>query len=259
MKLRRYSTLMTIAIIAFICFGVKLYQVQTQLPLPLRSTLEELAKNNIKLIANLQFDHPKAISEMKEKVFKGKTEYKIFVDKVKGNSLKAASDSTSSLLYKEVDVDMSVSQPILTWEWKALEFPSEKKMKSLAAKSDNDFAGRIYAMFKGSNIFNSEVIQYVWDDHYEIGEWDSSPYSKNVRIMVVQKGFKDDDDGWTSQTRNVLSDYRMLFGKEPDKPLSAIGLMSDSDNTRTQSGLLISHIRLEALDIKKAAGMDAED
>ncbi|MFT5206564.1 MAG: hypothetical protein ACI9CF_000303 [Candidatus Omnitrophota bacterium] len=236
-----------ILIAAFSFLGYKLYNVQTQIAAPLKATLEELAKNNLRLIANLEFDDPQAIKGMKEKVFRGKTKYEIIVDKDKGNSLKAISKGTSSLLYTEVDIDMNVTQPILTWEWKVLEFPSEKKLKSLAAKSDNDYAGRVYAMFKGSNVFNSEVIQYVWDDHYEVGDWDSSPYSKNVRIMVVQKGFKS-DGGWASHVRNVASDYRMLFGKEPDKPLSAIGLMSDSDNTRTQSGMLFSHIRLEALD-----------
>ena len=40
-------------------------------------------------------------------------------------------------------------------------------------------------------------------------------------------------DAWTSEKRNVIEDYRRLFGSDPDKPLRGIGVLTDADDTKS--------------------------
>ena len=137
-------------------------------------------------------------------------------------------------------------RPRLSWEWKVIEFPTNKKNEVLGDKMDNDYAARVYVMFKGSTILTSEVIQYIWDDHFEEGEWRDSPYSSRVKLLVVEKGISDNDDGWVAEERDLYEDYRFLFGKAPSKPLSAVGVGSDSDDTKSTSIVLITGLTVTA-------------
>ena len=91
----------------------------------------------------------------------------------------------------------------------------------------------------------SDVIQYVWDDHFPEGVYVESPYSKRVRILVVRSGRTANQDGWVAEKRDLVKDYEMLFGKQPRGSLLAIGLMSDSDNTGTVAEALYRHFAIE--------------
>lgn len=203
------------------------------------------------IIYNVQFDNPDAIESLDEKVFRGETEYEIFVDPVQGPVLRAKSDKTSSLLYEKIEVDMKKS-PTLSWEWKAENFPANKRNEVLGAQEDNDYVARVYAMFKGNTILSSDVIQYVWDDHFVEGETGKSGFSNRVKIMVVRHGIVTDNDGWIKEERDIAEDYRQLFGEEPTKPLSAIGIMSDSDNTKTSSLAYLKNIQVSLRDQKNS-------
>ena len=172
----------------------------------------------------------------KEHVFKSPTSYQ-----VEDGTLHASSQGNSSMIYQNVHVDLS-QRPFLEWEWKAIRFPSNKKGKGLAEKSNNDFAGRVYAIFKGNSPIAADVIQYVWDDRYPEGTSSGSPFLNNVKILVVQSGASLE---WVSEKRDILEDYRRLFGRNPRWPLSAIAIMSDSDNTQTQSEIYYRNLSLK--------------
>ena len=177
----------------------------------------------------------------KEHVFHQKTLFKVETDENGENILRAVSKGTSSVLVKEIDVKLS-QRPLLTWEWKAVQFPSNKKNEILAAKPDNDFAARVYVAFRGSTPLSSDVIQYVWDDHFPEGTYAESPYSGKTKIIVIQNGPSAD---WITERRDLIKDYEMLFGKPPHGDVVAVGLMSDSDNTGTSSEAYYRRLVLE--------------
>jgi hypothetical protein len=57
-----------------------------------------------------------------------------------------------------------------------------------------------------------------------------------VKLFVIRSGPGPEvSGGWNREERNLYQDYVKLFGKAPKRPLGAIGLMSDSDNTGTVS------------------------
>ena len=176
-------------------------------------------------------------------MFEGKSRYEVKPARDGTNALFASSRGTSSAIFREVNIPIS-ERPILSWEWRAAKFPSRKKNQVLADKSDNDYAARVYVVFGKNNPWMSDMIQYVWDDYFPKGSHGQSPYSNRVKILVVEHGKKGADE-WKKERRDLVQDYEMLFGKHPHHPVRAVALMSDSDNTHTDSEAVFRWIRLE--------------
>ncbi len=195
-------------------------------------------------LMNLEFKDPSFFSEWREHVFHNKTVYKIETIENNEKVLHALSHAASSAFFKEVNISSS-ERPFLIWEWKAVRFPSNKQNKVLAAKSDNDYVGRIYVAFRGRTPFLSDVIQYVWDDHFPVGTTGGSPFARNNKVFVVQSGSATPPDGWAVEKRDLVADYQKLFGKAPHGNVMVIGLMSDSDNTGTESEIYFRRLSLQ--------------
>lgn len=198
-----------------------------------------LQASELKTLQDLTFTEPLK-KHWKEHIFKNPSNYQ-----VEGDVLHASSAASSSMIYQEVNLDLS-KRPILTWEWKAVQFPSNKRSKHLAQKSDNDFSGRVYVICKGKTPLAADVIQYVWDDRFPEGTIGDSPFLKNVKVLVVQNGPSND---WISEVRDVYADYRQLFGRRPPAHLSAVAVMSDSDNTKTRSEIYFRNLSIKKLKI----------
>ena len=149
--------------------------------------------------------------------------------------LKSKSENACSGLYIKVDY-LPSPDLYVSWKWRAVSFPQKKQPEVIANKKEDDFAARIYVIFPGSNFFKSDVIEYIWDEHLPVGTVASSPYSERIKLYVLKSGpARADSGGWEFEERNVLEDYQKLYGKLPEKPVGAIALMSDSDNTETSA------------------------
>ena len=224
--------LLVFALLTGLCFYLYFYEWQrhpkssVSIPLPGQVALYPLV--------TIQFNDSSFFREWKEHVFNGKTSYRIEMIENSEKVLHATSHGTSSVLFKQVDVSLS-KRPFLTWEWKAASFPSKKQDKVLAARSDNDFVARIYIAFRGRIPLSSDVIQYVWDDHFPVGTSASSPFARSNKVLVIRSGQTPPSESWVAEKRDLVADYQKLFGKNPHGNVMAIGLMSDSDNTGTES------------------------
>jgi len=194
----------------------------------------------------LIFNSASKLEEMSIKHFSGDSTFEVIEDVDKGKVLRTSSEAASAMLYEEIQTIPLQYHPKLKWEWKAESFPTNKKNEVLGSKEDNDYAGRVYALFKGSTLLTSEVIQYLWDDHFEEGVVENSPFSNRVKMVVVESGRNEEGDGWVIEERDLYEDYVTYFGKEPEKPLGAIAVMSDSDDTKTSSSLLIRGISISS-------------
>ena len=65
-------------------------------------------------------------------------------------------------------------------------------------------------------------------------------YSDKIQMIVVQ-GDESRVGEWTRFRRNVLEDYRRVFGEEP-WDIVAVGIMTDSDNTSQTARCLYGDI-----------------
>ena len=195
------------------------------------------------LLYEYTFNSPYALRGWSEKIFRGKTFYEVALDQKAGFVMKVQSQGTSSGLYRKVKVPIHKG-PILEWEWKVTRFPQYNKQLPLEDVHNNDYAVRIYAIFEGRTLFSSDVIEYVWDNRVSSGTYSNSPLSERVKIFVVRGNSDNPSDQWHQEKRNLAKDYEMLFGEFPRKNLTAIAIMSDSDDTQSSTEAYLKHISI---------------
>ena len=215
-------------------------------------------RKKIEAVYHFTFTDPSSLKGWEEKVFRRQTRYTIEKDP-KGSFLRAHSEASSSGLYKRMDVPVTPDL-FLVWRWRANKFPVKKEPSKLSSREQDDFAARVYVIFAGSNFFDTDVIEYLWDAHVEAGSVAHSPFTDRVKLFVVQKGAPNPAaaEGWQSLRRNIYSDYQSLFNRPPGRPLGAIALMSDSDNTGTSSEADFRFIRLEREQNQNRGGEHAQ-
>ena len=120
--------------------------------------------------------------------------------------------------------------PILRWRWRAQTFPEGTNERE---KSGNDNVLAVYVVFGGWPIPSS--IKYVWSDTLPVGETFDSPHSSKTKVVVVRSG-RSMIGKWVTEERNVLADYRSIFGEGEKNPAAkGIALLTDSDNTNTRA------------------------
>ncbi len=180
--------------------------------------------------------------------FKGKTDYQIEAGP-EGKVLHALGKASSSALFKEnLEIQMT-EKPFLVWKWKVSQFPAGKTHTALGDRAENDFSGRVYAIFKGRMAFSHEVIQYIWDDQFPEGTAADGFSIGNIKVkmMVIQSGAAPaEGDGWVEERRDLNADFEKAFGKAPeDRHLKGFGLMTDADNTNSVAEAWFSPFTVE--------------
>ncbi len=116
--------------------------------------------------------------------------------------------------------------PYLGWDWRAQKLPD-------GAREDNprlnDVGVGLYVFFdfRGLLVKRPVGIKYTYSSTLPVG---TVLKQDKLRVIVATNG-QDEYGQWKRIERNVLEDYRQVFGEDPpDRPLM-IRLWSDSDNT----------------------------
>lgn len=90
------------------------------------------------------------------------------------------------------------------------------------------------------------TLMYVWDNHAPLESVIHAGRSDRVRKIVLESGAHHLGQ-WRHYERDIAADFRRAFGEEPGALLS-IGLMTDSDNTRSSASAWYGEVRLCARD-----------
>ncbi len=114
--------------------------------------------------------------------------------------------------------------PRLSWRWRALRLPE-------GAREDedrlNDAGAAVYVTFSKDVIGRPRSIKYTYSSTLPVGTVVSYGRLKVLVVASAQEGL----GKWEQVSRNVVDDYRQLFGGEPpDTPIS-IAIWSDSNDT----------------------------
>ena len=75
------------------------------------------------------------------------------------------------------------------------------------------------------------TLMYVWCNKREPGSIVKSPRTDRIRTLVVESGPRR-LNRWLDYERDIRADFERVFGEAPGA-LVSIGLMTDSDNTRS--------------------------
>ena len=145
-----------------------------------------------------------------------------------GKALELKSDNDSSTISKEVKVDVKEYR-ILQWRWKVVTLPP----RGDARKSDtDDEAAQIYVTFpRFPTAVRSRTIGYIWDSTAPAGSVFPSAKVSTVTFVVVRSGTAGLGQ-WFTETRDVLEDFKRIYGEEPGEMVGAVTLSINSQNTR---------------------------
>ena len=121
--------------------------------------------------------------------------------------------------------------PILEWRWKVTTLPTGG---NACQKSTDDEGAQVYvAWVRSPEAVRSRIIGYVWDSTAPAGTICKSQKTATVTYVVLRSG-ADELGKWITERRNVVEDFRRIYGEAPDNP-SALSLAIDSDDTRSSA------------------------
>ena len=159
------------------------------------------------------------------KVFSGKTFYAL---RKEGDRtvLHADSHAAASGLYRETSIDLGKT-PILNWTWKVDNILTGNDERT---KAGDDYPARVYVVFSGGAMFwRTRAINYVWSNKQPTGSSWFNAFTSNAGMIAVESGVSRTGQ-WIQINRDVLADYRRIFGEEPGA-VDAVAIMTDTDNT----------------------------
>jgi hypothetical protein len=186
------------------------------------------------------------------------TVYKVVQEGDRRGVLRASADRSASMYASFVKPAMRTPMT-LSWDWKT---------DALVPGADNrdsareDAPLRVVVAFDGDHASLPEaektrferarkltgkslpyaVLMYVWSDHVAPGTVMPSAHTSQVKMLAVASG-QSGLGGWHTVERNLADDYMQAYGSAPG-PVLGIGVMTDTDNTRTQATGEYADIRI---------------
>ncbi len=170
--------------------------------------------------------------------FGGHPRYDFTVVEEDGNrALHLASGDEHSTIVKPVRVSLRAT-PILEWRWKVMSLPAGADIRK---KETSDLTAHLLVGWpRFPALLRSRLIGYAWDAAAPAATIERSQKTSRVTFVIVRSGPRDLNQ-WLTERRNVLEDYRRVFGEDPDDP-SAIALSIDTDDTHSTADAFIGCI-----------------
>ncbi|MET0310824.1 MAG: DUF3047 domain-containing protein [Burkholderiaceae bacterium] len=174
------------------------------------------------------------------------------------DTMAVSAASSASMLRHAVRIDPEELGSV-RFSWKV---PELIRKADMAARETDDSPVRIVLAFEGDrsafspkNALLSELaraltgepmpyatLMYVWCNKREAGSVILNPRTDRVRKMVVESGARNLGQ-WLDYERDIRADFLKAFGEEPG-PLVGIGIMTDTDNTKSTAKAWYGPVRL---------------
>ena len=181
-------------------------------------------------------------------------------------SLMASAASSASMLRKDLRIEPEQLNA-LNFSWQIQKLIEGADM---AQRDYDDSPVRLVLAFDGDrsqfspkNAMLSELthaltgqpmpyatLMYVWCNQRPVNSIIQNPRTDRIRKIVVESGAGRLNQ-WTSYERNIRADYEKAYGEAPGA-LIGIGIMTDSDNTRSHAQAWYGPIQLIATKGKPA-------
>ncbi len=192
------------------------------------------------------FNKKDALEEWEEKVFRNRVLYTVEVRPGTGY-LSAKSRAAASGLFHRIKFSPR-KFPMLSWKWRVLVCPDKQRAGQRKEKQNgwiekDDYAARFHVIFYNWNFMNIKSLEYVWDDPLPKGTILTSPFFKNIKLIVAESG-KNAPDQWRLEERNIYEDYAKAFGRPPATVVGAIALMTNADNTASTAEAEYKEVRV---------------
>lgn len=129
------------------------------------------------------------------------------------------------------------TQPRLRWDWRAIKLPDGAREDK---NETNDTGGAVYVTFSRDWLGRPRSIKYTYSSTLPVGTVTSYGV---LKVLVVSTALEGTGE-WLTVDRDVVADYRRIFGGDPpDRPL-AIMLWSDSDTMKDAAEVHFDNLML---------------
>ncbi len=173
----------------------------------------------------------------KEKVFKGKTSYRVTT--VDGRPcIRAESRGGASGLFHEIEFDPRKLR-YLQWDWR---IDNTVAGGDATRKSGDDYAARVYVVFPGFFFWQTRALNYVWANTLPKGKIIENAYTSHAMMIAVESG-PERAGRFVTERRDLVADFKAAFGEEPPAA-GAVAIMTDTDDTGGEATACYGPIRL---------------
>jgi hypothetical protein len=150
--------------------------------------------------------------------------------------LRLKSKGDNSTISRDLRVSVNLDEtPILEWSWKVVTLPAGG---NACQKSTDDQAAQVYvAWLRSPESVRSRIIGYIWDSTAPVGTICKSQKTTTVTYVVLRSGSRELGK-WITERRNVVEDFRRIYGEAPDNP-TVLSLSIDSDDTHSSADSFI--------------------
>lgn len=198
--------------------------------------------------------------------FKKATRYQLVKDA--GHvAVKATADGSASGLRHPLELD-PIAFPVITWRWKVNQLIEEADN---TRKETEDSPVRVLVTFDGDIeklpfaerlLFDDfyvltgrrmpyATLVYIWENRVPTGAVVPNLHTSRIKMIVADSG-RENLGRWRTVTRNVVDDFRRAFGEDPGT-VTSVGIMTDTDNTRTKAEAFYGDIEFRRVSPSPAA------
>lgn len=148
-------------------------------------------------------------------------------DDGEGPVLRMSGTGQAAWIYRELAPALPESSGMLRWSWRVLAAPDSADIREEAL---DDAPVRVYVVFGQQRAFrrSPRVVFYSFGNREPEGFKRPSFGSDNVHLIRVDGA--GDRGNWRDHVADPFADYRRIWRESPP-PISAIGLMQDTDQT----------------------------
>ena len=172
----------------------------------------------------------------KLRIWQGEPDIKVLKENGK-NIIRLRSKVASISIYKDIKLDLQ-KFPLLKWRWKVTKLPKDADAR---VNNKDDQAAGVYVIFpRFPSMINSQLLAYVWETSVPVGTVLRNRRNPMVHYIVVRSGNNRLNE-WITEERNVMEDYKKVFGKTPPM-VGGVSLLIDTDDTHSQAESYFSKI-----------------
>ncbi len=169
----------------------------------------------------------------------GRPAYDFVITEDEGRrALRVVSHDEHSTIAKEFNVDLEAT-PVLEWSWKIVELPAGADVRR---RGTSDLAGYLVVVWpRFPEALRSRLIAYAWGSVEPAGSIERSQKTSTVTFFILRSG-SENLGRWLTERRNVVDDYRRVYGERPEESPKVIAISIDTNDTHSSATTLIGPI-----------------
>lgn len=152
------------------------------------------------------------------------------LDTAEGPVVRVDSHGAASMLLRRVTLDPG-REPLVTWRWR---IAAPMVGADETDRDKDDCAARVYFLWglrSRADLLSTTGVGYVWGRTRPVGAVTASPFTGQIGVFTLRSG-ELGVGRWQTERRDLDADYRAFFKRPPPGPVTAVVLLTDTDQTK---------------------------